>query len=65
MSPSRSARLRTVTTTGHELNDAIIVEPLVKRYANGTDAVRGISFRMRSGEGSASSARTAPASRRR
>ena len=34
----------------YELGDAIVVEDLVKRYANGTDAVRGISFRVRSGE---------------
>ena len=33
-----------------ELGDAIVVEQLVKRYANGTDAVRAISFRVRSGE---------------
>src|SRR5829696_4407709 len=30
--------------------DAIVVEGLAKRYANGTDAVRGISFRVRAGE---------------
>jgi ABC-2 type transport system ATP-binding protein len=30
--------------------DAIVVERLVKRYANGTEAVRGISFRVRAGE---------------
>jgi ABC-2 type transport system ATP-binding protein len=30
--------------------DAIVVEDLAKRYPNGTDAVRGISFRVRAGE---------------
>jgi ABC-2 type transport system ATP-binding protein len=30
--------------------DAIVVERLEKRYANGTEAVRGISFRVRAGE---------------
>lgn len=30
--------------------DAIVVEALAKRYPNGTDAVRGISFRVRAGE---------------
>jgi ABC-2 type transport system ATP-binding protein len=33
-----------------QLGDAIVVEQLAKRYANGTDAVRGLSFRVRSGE---------------
>jgi ABC-2 type transport system ATP-binding protein len=32
------------------LGDAIVVEALAKRYPNGTDAVNGISFRVRSGE---------------
>jgi ABC-2 type transport system ATP-binding protein len=32
------------------LSDAIVVEQLAKRYPNGTDAVRGISFSVRSGE---------------
>jgi ABC-2 type transport system ATP-binding protein len=30
--------------------DAIVVEQLAKQYANGTEAVRGISFRVRTGE---------------
>jgi ABC-2 type transport system ATP-binding protein len=30
--------------------DAIVVENLAKRYPNGTEAVRGISFRVRAGE---------------
>ncbi len=30
--------------------DAIVVEELAKRYPNGTEAVRGISFRVRTGE---------------
>ncbi len=30
--------------------DAIVVEDLAKRYPNGTDAVRGISFRVQAGE---------------
>src|SRR5215216_4389111 len=30
--------------------DAIVVERLEKRYASGTEAVRGISFRVRAGE---------------
>ena len=30
--------------------NAIVVEALAKRYANGTEAVRGISFRVRAGE---------------
>jgi ABC-2 type transport system ATP-binding protein len=30
--------------------DAIVVEQLAKRYPNGTEAVRGISFRLRAGE---------------
>jgi ABC-2 type transport system ATP-binding protein len=30
--------------------DAIVVERLEKRYANGTEAVRGVSFRVRAGE---------------
>jgi ABC-2 type transport system ATP-binding protein len=30
--------------------DAIVVDGLAKRYPNGTDAVRGISFRVRTGE---------------
>jgi ABC-2 type transport system ATP-binding protein len=30
--------------------DAIVVDALAKRYSNGTEAVRGISFRVRSGE---------------
>jgi ABC-2 type transport system ATP-binding protein len=33
-----------------QLGDAIVVERLAKSYANGTDAVRGISFRVRPGE---------------
>ena len=31
-------------------SDAIVVEALAKRYPNGTDAVRGISFRVATGE---------------
>src|SRR5215217_6886773 len=30
--------------------DAIVVDGLAKRYPNGTEAVRGISFRVRAGE---------------
>jgi ABC-type multidrug transport system ATPase subunit len=33
----------------HDL-DAIVVEGLRKRYRDGTEAVRGISFRVRTGE---------------
>src|SRR5215207_8940456 len=33
-----------------EQGDAISVGALAKRYANGTEAVRGVSFRVRAGE---------------
>ncbi len=36
--------------TASGLSDAVVVEHLAKRYPNGTDAVRGISFNVRSGE---------------
>jgi ABC-2 type transport system ATP-binding protein len=32
------------------VGDAVVVEALAKRYPNGTEAVRGISFRVRAGE---------------
>jgi ABC-2 type transport system ATP-binding protein len=35
---------------GAEAPDAIVVEDLRKRYRDGTEAVRGISFRVRTGE---------------
>ena len=35
---------------GRGPTDAIVVEQLAKTYPNGTDAVRGISFRVRAGE---------------
>jgi len=31
-------------------DDAVVVEALAKRYANGTEAVRGLSFQVRAGE---------------
>jgi ABC-2 type transport system ATP-binding protein len=43
---SSAPRAETVSA----LPDAIVVEQLAKRYPNGTDAVRGISFSVRSGE---------------
>jgi ABC-2 type transport system ATP-binding protein len=43
-----SSAPRAETASG--LRDAIVVEQLAKRYPNGTDAVRGISFSVRSGE---------------
>jgi ABC-2 type transport system ATP-binding protein len=33
-----------------DTGDAIVAEALAKRYPNGTDAVRGVSFRVRAGE---------------
>jgi ABC-2 type transport system ATP-binding protein len=36
--------------TTRTVGDAIVADGLVKRYANGTEAVRGISFRVRGGE---------------
>jgi ABC-2 type transport system ATP-binding protein len=41
--------LRSTSRTRSD-RDAIVVEDLAKRYPNGTDAVRGISFRVRAGE---------------
>src|SRR5918994_2673494 len=41
--------LRSTSRTRSD-RDAIVVEALAKRYPNGTDAVRGVSFRVRSGE---------------
>src|SRR5215212_1901546 len=35
---------------GTRTSDAIVVEALAKRYANGVEAVRGISFRVETGE---------------
>jgi len=35
--------------TAPPAGDAIVVEALAKRYPNGTDAVRGISFRVAAG----------------
>jgi ABC-2 type transport system ATP-binding protein len=35
---------------GRAFEDAIVVEAVAKRYANGTDAVRGVSFRVGAGE---------------
>ena len=43
-----SSAPRAETASG--LPHAIVVEQLAKRYPEGTDAVRGISFRVRSGE---------------
>ena len=37
-------------TTPPPDGDAIVVEALAKRYPNGTDAVRGVSFRVAAGE---------------
>ena len=33
-----------------DTEDAIVVEALAKRYPDGTEAVRGVSFRVRTGE---------------
>jgi ABC-2 type transport system ATP-binding protein len=40
----------TVRGNGTRASDAIVVEELAKRYANGVEAVRGISFRVGTGE---------------
>jgi hypothetical protein len=48
-----------------DLPAAIVVEDLHKRYRDGSEAVRGISFRVRVGEIFGMLGRTAPASRRR
>ena len=52
MSDEQLARLLAGVTDQHEpsVGDAIIVDSLAKRYANGTEAVRGISFRVGAGE---------------
>jgi hypothetical protein len=36
--------------TARDSGEAIVAEQLSKRYPNGTDAVRGVSFRVRTGE---------------
>jgi ABC-2 type transport system ATP-binding protein len=54
MHPVLDPRLRELVGSAprHEFDmpDAIVVEGLTKRYREGTDAVRGISFRVRTGE---------------
>src|SRR5215211_4911685 len=41
---------RSATERVSDRGDAIVVDGLAKRYPNGTEAVRGISFRVRTGE---------------
>src|SRR5687767_13064406 len=53
--PTPNLRLRELlgsaaTERVSDRGDAIVVDGLAKRYANGTEAVRGISFRVRAGE---------------
>ena len=53
--PTPNVRIRELlgsaaTERVSERGDAIVVDGLAKRYPNGTEAVRGISFRVRAGE---------------
>jgi len=53
--PTPNVRLRELlgsaaTERVSDRGDAIVVDGLAKRYPNGTEAVRGISFRVRAGE---------------